>query len=227
MRSCGFFFARVRALVLALSQPRGVAMAGWCIFYFGVNLLSFRSSPHFVKLNNHNARTHARPPARPRTRLSERVINVLGGNPGPYTLNGTNCFIVGTGKRRLLIDTGEPEMGAEQQMSSMRQAMREHGIVGFDMILVTHMHGDHFGGVQRILEAFPGPTVVAMLAGTPMSLSLNTMANLRSRGLIPILERGQLCYCGRVGVHAGGRVHGAERMYEVKVQCSNKCLWCC
>ena len=89
-------------------------------------------------------------------RLSERVINVLGGNPGPYTLNGTNCFIVGTGKRRILIDTGEPLLGAEVQIKSLHKALDDHGIEGFDMILITHMHGDHFGGVARILKEFPG-----------------------------------------------------------------------
>ena len=77
--------------------------------------------------------------------LSERVICVLAGNPGPYTLNGTNCFLVGTGSRRLLIDTGEDTRGHVQLMHNLEACMAAHGVVGLQEILITHHHHDHYG----------------------------------------------------------------------------------
>ncbi|KAG7038468.1 putative metallo-beta-lactamase domain protein [Colletotrichum scovillei] len=83
--------------------------------------------------------------------LSPRVIRILGQNPGKFTLQGTNTYIVGTGKKRLLIDTGQ---GMREWADMVETTLGKHGI-GFSHIMLTHWHGDHTGGVPDLLQMFP------------------------------------------------------------------------
>lgn len=81
---------------------------------------------------------------------SDRVVTVLGQNPGPFTGPGTNTYIVGTSHRPLLIDTGQ---GKPEYLPLLMRALREHReATTLQEIVLTHAHLDHLGGCPQILE---------------------------------------------------------------------------
>lgn len=83
--------------------------------------------------------------------LTPRVLRVLGQNPGKFTFQGTNTFIIGTGASRILIDTsgGEPEYAA-----LLASALDARGI-SLKYVLITHWHGDHSGGAPDLVRMYP------------------------------------------------------------------------
>ena len=81
-------------------------------------------------------------------RLSPRIVRVLGGNPSKFTLQGTNTYIIGTGPKRILLDTGE---GKPIWKTSLQKALEDED-ASIDRIILTHWHPDHVGGVQDALD---------------------------------------------------------------------------
>lgn len=80
-------------------------------------------------------------------RLSPACIRILGGNPGKFTLQGTNTYLLGTGSRRLLIDTGE---GKPSWIAALKRTLAEENAV-VSHALISHWHGDHQGGIKDLL----------------------------------------------------------------------------
>ncbi|CZT00862.1 probable metallo-beta-lactamase domain protein [Rhynchosporium agropyri] len=88
-------------------------------------------------------------------RLSKSVIRVLGGNPGKFTLQGTNTYIVGTGHQRLLIDTGE---GEPAWIASVKDVLQKENAT-VTKAIITHWHHDHQGGIKHLLKYSPSTSI--------------------------------------------------------------------
>lgn len=89
-------------------------------------------------------------------RWSDRVSVALGQNPSVFTGPGTNTYLVGTGKQRILLDTGS---GLTPYLPVLEKAMQEAGCEGLQEIVLTHGHPDHIGGIAQVRERF-GPLTV-------------------------------------------------------------------
>ena len=85
------------------------------------------------------------------TRLSPRVVRVLGGNPSKFTLQGTNTYLIGQGPKRTLIDTGE---GKPIWSQSLGKALSDDS-ASIDRVILTHWHPDHVSGVKDA-KTLPG-----------------------------------------------------------------------
>ncbi|CAB4486392.1 unnamed protein product [Rhizophagus irregularis] len=84
------------------------------------------------------------------TRLSERVVRILGLNPGHLTLQGTNTYLIGTGSSKILLDTGEGKPEYIHLLIDSLKKLGENVIISD--ILISHWHFDHVGGIDNILQ---------------------------------------------------------------------------
>jgi glyoxylase-like metal-dependent hydrolase (beta-lactamase superfamily II) len=74
----------------------------------------------------------------------EEILRVVAPNPGPMTLGGTNSYLYGSGPCAV-IDPGPEDAGHQEAVLA---AAEERGGIG--TILLTHSHGDHADGAERL-----------------------------------------------------------------------------
>ncbi|NNL66903.1 MAG: beta-lactamase-like protein 2, partial [Myxococcales bacterium] len=90
---------------------------------------------------------------------SERVTVALGQNPSLFTGPGTNTYLVGSGRARILLDPGQ---GMPAYLDVLERALARAGCERIQEIVLTHGHPDHMGGVDAVMERFGAVPVKKM-----------------------------------------------------------------
>jgi glyoxylase-like metal-dependent hydrolase (beta-lactamase superfamily II) len=72
------------------------------------------------------------------------IARIVASNPGPMTLAGTNTYLYGADPC-VVIDPGPDDAG---HLEAVRAAAEERGGIG--LVLLTHSHGDHAAGAERL-----------------------------------------------------------------------------
>ncbi|KAL7416207.1 beta-lactamase-like protein [Mrakia frigida] len=80
------------------------------------------------------------------TKISPRITRILGQNPGHFTLQGTNTYLVGSHSPFLLVDIGE---GKVEYLPILASCLGENDEISD--IIITHHHHDHWGGLAGVL----------------------------------------------------------------------------
>lgn len=97
--------------------------------------------------------------------LTDRIRVVLGQNPGLRTGPGTNTYLLGR-QRLALIDAGA---GVPAYDALLREAVEASG-GRLSLILVTHGHRDHVGGVRAVQRMYPEAMARKFAGDEPPSL---------------------------------------------------------
>src|SRR6201998_1289752 len=74
------------------------------------------------------------------------VIDVEGGN---------SVLFVPPSHESLLIDTGNAGAAAPRDAGRIVDAIKDAGLQQIDHLIITHWHGDHFGGLAELAAKIP------------------------------------------------------------------------
>ena len=160
---------------------------------------------------------------------SPRVTVALGQNPSVFTGPGTNAYLVGSGRARILIDPGQGEAAF---LPVLARAMERCGCERIQEIVLTHGHPDHIGGVRSVLARFgrvrvrklpsalfDGPYgdlgLEPLAAGEPVTTEGATLRGIHAPGHAPdhlnfVLEEERALFSGDNVLGVGTTVIPAE-----------------
>lgn len=83
------------------------------------------------------------------------IVGIRARNPGPFTLSGTNSWIVGRGPAWLV----DPGPALEEHVAALTAEIERRG--GLGGIALTHHHADHTGAVPAIRDRYPDAPLAA------------------------------------------------------------------
>ncbi len=89
---------------------------------------------------------------------------ILGQNPGLRTGQGTNTYLLGR-ERLILVDTGAGMSAYDPLLREAVDALKG----SLSLILVTHGHRDHVGGIGAVRRMYPKAKARKFLVGEPAS----------------------------------------------------------
>lgn len=84
-----------------------------------------------------------------------QLVGIRAGNPGPFTLAGTNSWIVGCDPAWLV----DPGPALEQHVEALAAELERRG--GLGGVALTHDHADHTAAVPMIRARYPAAPVAA------------------------------------------------------------------
>ena len=74
------------------------------------------------------------------------LVDVEGGN--------ATLFVTPSGET-VLIDTGNGGNAAVRDAGRIMEAIKDAGVAQIDHLIITHWHGDHFGGLEELAKQIP------------------------------------------------------------------------
>ena len=93
------------------------------------------------------------------------IVGIRAANPGPFTLSGTNSWIVGRGPAWLV----DPGPALEEHLAALSAEIDHRN--GLGGIALTHDHADHTEAVPAIRARYPGALVAAARGDVDVTLT--------------------------------------------------------